>query len=160
MWRKNRNVRITYTPVPQTTPAQIDDIVTYQPLKSKSLKTVHGLDKPFSVPDTAEAVEAEGTEAAASLAYTWRGKGLLMIASSKWEILAHGSEEGTSNAYIVTYFAKTLFTPAGVDIYSRQGKLKPESVEGIKAGLAGLGGEVAKLAKELFEITMDGDRDD
>jgi hypothetical protein len=88
----------------------------------------------------------------------------LMIASSKWEILGYGDEEGTGseggvkNGWVVTYFAKTLFTPAGVDIYSRVGALKPETVEGIKAGLVGLGGDVEKLANEMFEIKMDGDR--
>ena len=78
-----------------------------------------------------------------------------MIASSKWEILCYGDEEGTGNAFVVTYFAKTLFTPAGVDFYSRKGQLKEETVQGLKAGLAGLGGNVAKLAGEVFEVVMD-----
>ncbi|KAL5378785.1 hypothetical protein PMIN02_011112 [Paraphaeosphaeria minitans] len=131
MWKKNKNVVITYTPVPSTSPPQLDDLVTYQPLSSTKTKTVRGLDKPFSVPNTAAAGEDEAT---ASLAYNWRGKGWLMIASSKWEILAHGDEEGTGNAYVVTFFAKTLFTPAGVDVYSRKGALKAGTVEAIKAG--------------------------
>lgn len=154
MWKKNKNVVITYTPIPSTSPPQLDDVVTYQPISSNSKKTVHGVDKPFSVPNTAEGGEGEG----ASLAYNWRGKGWLMIASSKWEILAYGDEEGTGNAYVVTFFAKTMFTPSGVDVYSRKGVLKAETVEAIKAGLAGLGGQVANLAKELFEVAMDEDR--
>jgi hypothetical protein len=153
MWKKNRNVVITYTVIPNTTPAQIDDVVTYQPLTSDSKKTVHGVDKPFDVPNTSTSVEP----GPASMAYSWRGKGWLMIASSKWEILGYGDEDG---GWVVTYFAKTLFTPAGVDFYSRKGPLSAEMVESIKAGLAGLGGEVAKLAGELFEIKMDGDRKD
>jgi hypothetical protein len=108
------------------------------------------------VPNTTAA--AAGTEQAASMAYHWRGKGWLMIASSKWEILGWGEEEGTGNSWVVTYFAKTLFTPAGVDFYSRKGGLTPQTVEGIKAGLGGLGGEVANLAGELFEVAMDADR--
>ena len=40
-------------------------------------------------------------------------KGWLMIASSKWQVLGYG--EG----WAITYFAKTLFTPAGIDIYIR-----------------------------------------
>jgi hypothetical protein len=59
---------------------------------------------------------------------------------------------------VVTYFAKTLFTPAGVDVYSRIGALKPETLEGIKAGLVGLGGDVEKLVGGMFEIKMDGDK--
>lgn len=106
------------------------------------------------MPNTAESDAGD----AASMAYNWRGKGWLAIASSKWEILGYGDDDGQGagqNSWVVTYFAKTLFTPAGIDIYSRKGKLRPEMVEEIKAGLAGLGGDVAKLAGEVFEVAMD-----
>jgi hypothetical protein len=159
MWKNNRNVRITYAPIPNTSPTQVDDTVTYQALNSTSLKTIHGVDKPFDVPNTTAATGDD--DAAASMAYHWRGKGWLMIASSKWEILGYGNEEGMpANAWVVTYFAKTLFTPAGVDFYSRKGSLTPQTVEAIKAALAGLGGDVARLAGEVFEVRMDGDRTD
>jgi hypothetical protein len=142
-------------------PAQIDDVVTYQSLGSDKIKTVHGVDKAFEIPSIGpppgDATDA--SEERASLGYNWRGKGWLVIATSKWEILGYG-EEGTGNRYVVTYFAKTLFTPAGVDFYSRTGNLMPETIEEIKAGLAGLGGEVAKLAGDVFEVQMDGDRKD
>lgn len=156
MWKKNRNVRITYTPIEGTSPVQIDDVVTYNPIGSDAVKTVHGVDKPFEVPNTAAAQEGDGQRA--SMAYHWRGKGWLMIASSKWEILGYGDEEGSGNSWVVTYFAKTLFTPAGVDFYSRKGNLKPETVESIKTALAELGGDVAKLAGELFEVKLDEER--
>lgn len=159
MWKKSRNVRITYTAIPSTQPAQIDDVVTYQSLGAEKIKTVHGVDKPFDVPNTASASGTEGGEVA-SLGYNWRGKGWLVIATSKWEILGYGDEEGTDNSWVVTYFAKTLFTPAGVDFYSRKGNLTSQTIESIKAGLAGLGGDVAKLAVEVFEVQMDGDRKD
>ncbi|KAH8712270.1 hypothetical protein GQ44DRAFT_730693 [Phaeosphaeriaceae sp. PMI808] len=152
MWKKNRNVRITYTPVNNTSPPQIDDLVTYQPIGSEEVKEVRGVDKPFHVPNTAA---KEGDEEAASMAYSWRGKGWLVIASSKWEVLGYGDEEGTENSWVVTYFAKTLFTPAGVDFYSRKGPLTPQTVEIIRSALAGLGGNVAKLADQLFEVKMD-----
>ncbi|PVH92205.1 hypothetical protein DM02DRAFT_620078 [Periconia macrospinosa] len=152
MWRKNRNVVITYSAVPNTSPPHLDDLVTYQPVNSASQKTVHGVDKPFSVPNIAKG-DGEDTKDVASLGYNWRGKGWLMIASSKWEILGYGDDE--ENSWVVTYFAKTMFTPVGIDIYSRKGKLRPEMVEQIKAGLAGLGGDVAKLAGEVFEVAMD-----
>lgn len=156
MWKKNRNVRITYTPIESTTPTQIDDLVTYQPLNSTSIKTVKGVDRPFEVPNT----EVNGDAGGASMAYHWRGKGWLMIASSKWEVLGYGDEEGTGNGWVVTYFAKTLFTPAGVDFYSRKGNLTPQTVENIKGALLKMGGEVEKMAEKLFEIGMDGDRKD
>lgn len=123
---------------------------------------MHGVDKPFDVgnSDTVAAAPVDGAAETASLGYNWRGKGWLMIASSKWEILGYGEEAGTENSWVVTYFAKTLFTPAGVDFYSRKGGLTPETVESIKVGLAGLGGDVAELAGEVFEVKMDGDRKD
>lgn len=164
MWKKNRNVVINYsltapTLAPTLVPRYLDDLVTYQPLNSSTTKTVRGVDKPFAVPNTIDVEELDISEnQLASLAYNWRGKGWLMIASSKWEILAWGDEEGTGNAYVVTFFAKTLFTPAGVDVYARKGVLKAETVEAIKAGLKGLGGEVEKLAAEMFEVAMDEER--
>lgn len=166
MWKKSRNVRITYTPIPSTaspTPHLLDDVVSYQSLDSDKLKTVHGVDKPFDVPNNAQpaAAAADTQDDVASLGYNWRGKGWLVIATSKWEILGYGDEQGgTGNSWVVTYFAKTLFTPAGVDLYSRKGNLAPQTVDSIKAGLAGLGGDVAKLAEQIFEVKMDADRSD
>ncbi|EDU41483.1 hypothetical protein PtrSN002B_009339 [Pyrenophora tritici-repentis] len=154
MWKKSRNVQITYNAIPSTSPAQIDDLVTYQNLTSDKVKTVKGVDKPFEVPNTEAAGEADGSEKA-SLGYNWRGKGLLMIATSKWEILGYGDEEGTGNSWVVTYFAKTLFTPAGIDFYSRKGALAPQTIEDIKTGLKGLGGDLANLAENIFEVKMD-----
>lgn len=170
MWKKSRNVRITYKQIPDTTPVQLDDEVSYQALTSTKLKTVNGVDKPFEIP--AVAAESAGTDKAvdgttgaspepvASLGYNWRGKGLLMIASSKWEILGYGDEdlEVGENQWVATYFAKTMFTPAGVDFYSRKGQLKPDTVERLKAALVGLGGEVAALATQVFAVALDGDR--
>lgn len=160
MWRKNRNVKITYTRIPNTSPAQIDDVVTYQPLNSDSIKTVHGVDRPFEVPDL-KVNDAEGQDRKdrASLGYHWRGKGWLMIASSKWEILGYGEEEGGANHWVVTYFAKTLFTPEGLDIYSRTGPLKDSTIGEIKSALKGLGGQVARLAEMLFVVAVDEAKD-
>lgn len=152
-------MRITYTAIPSTSPVQLDDVVSYQSLGSDSLKTVHGIDKPFDVPNTTAPPSGTGDDVA-SLGYNWRGKGWLVIATSKWEILGYGDEQGTGNRWVVTYFAKTLFTPAGVDVYSRKGSLAPQTIDSIKAGLAGLGGEVANLAEQIFEVKIDADRSD
>ena len=171
MWKKNKNVRITYTAVSGTSPAHIDDVVTYQALGSTKVKTVHGVDKPFSVLEGTGAKEGGGgegggdgedSEGKASLGYNWRGKGWLAIASSKWEVLGWGDEDNVEggNQWVVTYFAKTLFTPAGVDLYSRKGQLKDDTIAGIREGLKGLGGDVANLAGELFIVASDGDRTD
>ncbi|KZM22885.1 uncharacterized protein EKO05_0001259 [Ascochyta rabiei] len=182
MWKKSRNVRITYTALATRTQGvlDLDDVVTYQPLdkSKKKMSRVRGVDKASSTltststsasasasasastAPTATA-SAEGTAEAdnSSLTYTWRGRGLLMIATSKWEILGYGTEGSTGNEWVVTYFAKTLFTPAGVDFYSRRGKLQDETVEGITRALEGLGGGVAELAGGLFEVAYDGERE-
>ncbi len=48
-------------------------------------------------------------------AWRWRGKGLLKIASSRWEILGWGERNGEK--WVVTWFAPSLFTPMGIDLY-------------------------------------------
>lgn len=97
----------------------------------------------------------------------------MKIASSHWEILGYGrtatadreqgeggvnEEEGDERReWAVTYFAATVFSPAGIDIYSRERRALPDwVVEGVKGALAGLEDEgVRKLGEELFEVVMD-----
>ena len=97
--------------------------------------------------------------------WNWRGKGWLMIAASHWEVLgwgggaAAGGEESAKikkGEWAVTYFAKTLFTPAGIDVYSRdEGGLGEEMVEHIKEALAKSEDDaVKKLADTLFEVKI------
>lgn len=138
MWKNNRNVVITYKPL-DSVPGAIDDLVEYQPLSSDKKKTVEGIDKPD--PDV-------------HAAYNWRGKGWLKIASSHWEVLGHGDEDG---GWVVTYFAKTLFTPAGIDIYARKkGGLSEELVGRIRAEMKKVEDQVfQKMADEIFEIRHD-----
>ena len=154
MWKSSRNVVISYTPLSdasKTTPGssasdpselrttQLDSVVTYQPLSSDKLKTVKGIETPE--PDTPGA-------------YKSRGKGLLKIASSQWELLGWGEDEG---GWIVTLFQKTLFTPMGIDFYVRKkGGISQELVDRIKAEMAKVGDEkFAALTKEIFKIRHD-----
>lgn len=131
MWKSNRNVRITYTPRVED-PEKLDDLVEYQSLTGKKLKTVHGIDTP---------------NRAFPGSYDWRGKGLLKIASSHWEVLGYGLEEG---GWAVTYFAKTLFTPAGVDVYSRE-------KGGLSEGLMGsIQDEMKKIEDDNFRKMLEG----
>ena len=117
MWKNNRNVRITYKPLAGS-PEKLDDLVEYQNLKGEKLKCVCGVDTP---------------EPGVPLSYHWRGKGMLMIASSHWQVLGYGPEE---EGWAVTYFAKTLFTPAGIDIYSRaKAGISDALVQNIREGL-------------------------
>jgi len=148
MWKSKRNVTITYKTHPPTSPStaqettdKLDDIVSYQSLGSAKMKTVRGIDT------------ASGKD---SGAWDWRGKGWLMIASSHWEVLGYGDlEEGQQ--WAVTYFAKTLFTPAGIDVYSRMKEGLSEAVMvGIKEALAAVEhAGVTSLAGELFEVKRD-----
>ena len=81
---------------------------------------------------------------------------MLMIASSHWEVLGYGDLE-TEQQWAVTYFAKTLFTPAGIDVYSRKKEGLSEAVlAAVKEALAGIEHEpVQKLAEEIFEVKRD-----
>ena len=159
MWKNKRNVRIQYTPLEPSSPSiakentdRLDDLVSYQGLNSDKVSTVHGVDK----------VASSGTSGTSRGEWDWRGKGLLMIASSHWELLGWGEEEGTGNKWVVTMFAKTLFTPAGIDVYSKdRAGLKPETVEGIERALEGIeDADVKKLASQVFEIKSDDTRTD
>lgn len=76
-----------------------------------------------------------------------------MIASSHWECLGFGHTDD-GNQWIVTYFDKTLFTPAGVDIYSRNKEGLPQTtVDQILDALKGLGvKDITDLANSVFQI--------
>lgn len=154
MWKSKRNVRITYTPLPPSDPSipadntdRLDDLVTYQSLTGTKVQSVQGVDK-------AAVGDGRGS-------WDWRGKGWLVIAGSHWEVLGWGEEEG-GNKWVLTVFAKTLFTPAGLDVYSlRKGGVREETLEGIKRALGAVDDEnVKKMAGELFEVKVDDSRTD
>jgi hypothetical protein len=142
IWKKARNVSITYTPL-ASSPEKLDDLVTYQSLTGDKLKTVSGTDTP-----------------AGSVAWNWRGNGWLIIVSSHWEVLGWGEEEGgegEGGQWVVTYFAKTLFTPAGIDIYSRRKEgLKEGTLQAVKQALGKVDAEVVRgLVGSIFEVKSD-----
>jgi hypothetical protein len=130
MWKKSRNVVITYTPL-EGTPGAWDNLVAYQPLDSDKLKTVRGLEHPD--PDV-------------PASWKWRGKGWLMIASSQWEVLGYGEEEG---GWALIFFQKTLFTPAGIDILSRRKDGFSEDTLGM------IKGEMKKIKDDGFNEQVD-----
>jgi hypothetical protein len=142
IWKKARNVSITYKPL-ASSPEKLDDLVTYQSLGGDKLKTVSGTDTP-----------------AGPGAWNWRGNGWLMIASSHWEVLGYGDVkdgEGDEEQWVVTYFAKTLFTPAGIDIYSRRKEgLKESTLQAVKEALGKVDAEVVRgLVGSIFEVKSD-----
>lgn len=76
-----------------------------------------------------------------------------MIASSHWECLGFGHTDD-GNQWVVTYFAKTLFTPAGIDIYSRKKGGLPEDIIGkISEGLKAFEvKEINDLVESMFPV--------
>lgn len=119
MWRKAKNVLINYTLIPPSPsspngPTLLDDTVSSIPIAKTWLpqpKSIHGIDTP----------DGDG-------AWNWRGKGWLRIASSHWEVLGWGERGG--ERWVVTWFAPSMFTPAGLDIYCNRR-------EGMSEGLYG-----------------------
>ena len=142
MWKSNRNVTISYKPLDSVVNGtnQLEDIVKYQPLNSDKIKTILGVDT---------------YSATAFSAWDWRGKGWLKMISSHWEMIGHGEIEGGLQ-WAVTYFAKTMFTPAGIDIYTKSKERLPAGViEAIKKTLLDMDEPLKALAGEIFEVQSD-----
>ncbi len=62
--------------------------------------------------------------------FVWRGKGLLSLLTSRWEIVYFD----TAKEWAIIHFEKTLFTPEGYDVIARRKNLSAEQ-----------GKEVAKI---------------
>lgn len=95
--------------------------------------------------------------------WNWRGSGWLKVASSRWEVLGYGlfhppsSTPAAPREWALTFFASTIFSPAGIDIYSRDRTPLPfELLEGIKGALEKMEDEgLRRLGGELYEVVMD-----
>lgn len=154
IWKTKRNVRISYTILPSSTrgTTKLLDAVTFQTPTLNKVGTLRGI-------DTADPT-VEGR-------WNWRGKGWLRVASSQWEILGHGEYvdvidgKEMTNRWIVTYFSRSCFSPAGMDLYSRdETGLKGEVVWDIKQALDRMGdARVRKLVGKLFRVKHDTARD-
>lgn len=154
MWRTARNVRITYKPLSPSgsgdaARSRVDDLVQYEKSSGKGgVKTVSGVDT------------AAAPGAAATGSWDWRGKGLLGFVTSHWEVLGWGERdggEGGKERWAVTWFAPTLFTKEGVDLYSdRQGGMSPALAEEIIAALKGLdAGPLVKMVEaDMREVEV------
>ena len=139
LWKDKRNVNIAYELLPQN---QIKDTTTYQAQSANAkVKSLSGINTPPA--------DNPG-------AFDWRGTGWLKIATSHWEVLGYGDLED-GNRWLVTYFSKTLFTPAGLDIYSRAKRgLSESELKSVQDALASLEApELKKLVGEFFPIKHD-----
>lgn len=142
--QNSKDVSITYTPLsdagsPQKT-VKFDDLVEYYPSSAKA----NG--KPSTIAGTDHTLAAGR--------FKWRGNGLLFIASSKWQVLGcNTSDAEGGHPWAVTFFEKTLFTPAGLDIYARSAEGLPEPLlEDIFGKIKAVGGDVAALSEAFFEV--------
>jgi len=172
IWKDKRNITITYTPGPSThTPShaklettqgtdRLDDVVEYQSASSTKIKEVRGrnvagadyADENTSTNTTTPTEEADGS------GWDWRGKGIIAAAYSTWSIIGWGEAGG--NKWMVTYFRKTVFTPAAVQMYSwDEGGLSEALVARLKGCLEENGSaEVRKLGAALYRVSNDGAR--
>lgn len=133
-------MRITYKLLPAKPDLRprLDDLVEYEPSKKPHRKSVHGID----------------TQADAG-GWDWRGKGLLRPIGSHWEVIGWGearTEEGVRERWAVTWFAPTMFTKEGIDVYcDRREGISEETYAGIEAALKGLD---AKALVDMVEGDM------
>lgn len=152
MWRKAKNVRITYKIIPPSDPSKptlLDDEVCSEPTQRTLMpqpKSIKGIDTP----------DGEAS-------WNWRGKGWLKVASSHWEILGWGARSATTvegesikERWVVTWFAPSLFTPAGVDLYSsRTAGMTESTYSHIMTALENIGvPELVDLIKDEMRQVM------
>jgi len=150
LWKSRKDVTISYalTPGSSSQAVQFDDIVQYRSRSAPSTSTpsrVVGVDTLFTPPSSDRPLS--------KTRYKWRGKGMLRIASSRWQVLGCNTDEKVGPAWAVTYFEKTLFTPEGLDVYSRVPEgLPDELLQDIIGKTKALGGAVGKLANDFFQV--------
>jgi hypothetical protein len=100
MWRKEgmKDVTFNYTLSEYNGKRGLLDEVKY--FINGKLKSIKGIDTPDENDLTT---------------YKWRGKGLLMIASSRWKL----EWADTTENCIVISFERSIFSPAGVDVLTK-----------------------------------------
>lgn len=143
MWRTARNVRISYSRLPAKSDMRprLDDLVEYEPTSGKGTGTLKRVD---------------GIDTQADNGWDWRGKGMLFFVTSHWEILAWGeaeTEDGSKEKWAVTWFAPTVFTKEGLDIYcDRKEGLSERTYSSIMEALKKLDAKhVADMATEHMQ---------
>ena len=116
LWRKRKNVTITYSPLEGVDPSEsFLDTVTFNNINSdenKDPSTVVGIDvHDKNAPDNlTEDREATSTDLN-GLRFKWDGKGLLSVSSAKWQVLGFFLAQDSTRHdedWVVTYFASTL----------------------------------------------------
>ncbi|WVQ67618.1 uncharacterized protein L199_005821 [Kwoniella botswanensis] len=116
-----------------------------------------------SKPSTVKGVDTLTTGANAAT-FDWKGSSYLFFVHSHWEVLGFGKDEINGLEWAVTFFSKTLFTPAGIDIYLRSSSSYPSQdsqdtairsdlLKKIVSAVSEISeGGVSELARSGFEI--------
>lgn len=117
-WKSRSAPAVTYAPLPD---GRILDAVTY--VRDGKERLVLGVD------------ERDGT------GFVWRGLQLVTTwTTSRWRVVAADeTASAVEDRWAVTAFEKTMFTPAGVDIYCRARVISPAAREAAGAALAAAG---------------------
>ncbi|GLB09584.1 hypothetical protein AtubIFM57258_005509 [Aspergillus tubingensis] len=158
-WSDKRNPTITLTADTTTTPPGtlplsalsqatttspapiLTNKTSYQTLSSSSVRTTTGTDRAISDGKQHGPIQME-----------WRGSGWLRMVSAQWEILGWGGAD--DDEWLLVFANKSMFTPAGISLYSRRKKGVDELVwAGIEVELRGLV-ERYPAEGELRELVM------
>ncbi|RAK89889.1 hypothetical protein BO79DRAFT_244778 [Aspergillus costaricaensis CBS 115574] len=125
-----------------TSPAPIlTNKTSYQTLSSSSVKITTGTDRAISAGKEHGPIQME-----------WRGSGWLRMVSAQWEILGWGGAD--NDEWLLVFTNKSMFTPAGISLYSRRKTGVDELVwAGIEVELRGLV-ERYPAEGELKELVM------
>jgi len=120
MWLKGdkTNPRFNYSIVEKNSKIGLSDKVDF--IENGREKSILGYDTPLNPNYTK---------------FRWRGKGMLKLLKSNWEIIYYDKDE----EWILLYFEKTLFTPKGYDVISRKPRLALETESIIRKKLKNLG---------------------
>lgn len=107
LWRRLDNPSVTYAPLPD---GRVVD--TVRATAGGRPRLIVGLDRPLD-----HEPDGEGR-------FEWRGLAFpTRFTPSRWEVLAH---DPAGAVWAVTVFARTPFTPAGLDVYTRAPRLLPD----------------------------------
>ncbi len=128
MWQKGNKQKPTFNYIYLDKGRMLDQ-VKFE--KKGKIKTITGTDKPLNEERSC---------------FQWRGQGLLFVVKSRWSVHFADPE----SQWAVISFEKTLFTPAGYDLISREKVLPVEIREQMKEQL-----EKLIPGHSLSEISQD-----
>jgi hypothetical protein len=114
LWLSGRRLEPTFSyAVLPGEPLRLSDVVSYR-TRSGATRRIVGVD---------QLDEPSGV-------FTWRGKGVLGLLSSRWRV-EHVSDD---RDLLVLSFERSLVTPAGVDVIGRGTGERPDARDRIPAG--------------------------